>query len=411
MPEGQKRIVPLGHSQVDISQIARGIQGIEDMLAEIVEKDWSENRWVQFDMRLTPFADAADIAEWDSALLYKYPPLYTKPQGVCSDCPLGPCHLEKGTGRCGLTGEAFQAKLSLRVACRGCHSQMVASRELLNYALRVFGREAPVHGGGPLLYMGDLAPSLGILTGIYAQRLGDLDWALSYAEGQLHKLITASVSGMGTAQDFEGMTFHAGSLLFLAMEVAEMVKVSCFGFTSAAGQKMEDLIDYPPLTAWGGLGSVEAGKPVIAFVGDDFLPAYVVVKELKRRGLSDKVEVGGIGAAGHDIMRFYDRGRLLGAMPMAAKLIRSGIADVVVVSSACLSVDIASHARKVGTRVILTTPLGSGGLRDRTDDPVADIARDLLGGEEGALIRDAEKAGLVALEVSQNLKRPRDYGL
>lgn len=405
-PPDRKRVVSVGHSQVDMSQIVRDIRGIEDMLAEVMEKDWSENRWAQFDMRLTPFADAADIAEWDTALLYRHPALYTHPQGTCTDCPLGPCGLEKGKGRCGLDLEAFQAKLSLGVACRGCHSQMVASRELLNYALKVFGRGAPVHGGGPLLYMGDFAPSLGILTGIYAQKLEDLDRALSYAEGQLQKLGAASIAGTGTAQDFEGMTLHAGSLLFLAMELSELVKVSCFGFTSAAGQRMEDLIDYPPVTAWGGLGSVEAGKPVMAFTGDDFLPAYVAVKELQQKGLTERVEVCGVGAAGHDILRFYDRCRLLGPMPMATKLVRSGIADVVVVSSACLSLDIPSHAAKVGTKVILTTPLGSSGLRDRTDDPVADIVRDLVAGEGGVVVRDAEKAGLVALEVCQKVRRP-----
>ncbi|MDP7240979.1 MAG: hypothetical protein QGH72_07230 [Dehalococcoidia bacterium] len=224
------RLVNLGGSQVNISKVARDPRGVEDLLAEAIGEDWQENRFLQFDERLFPYADALDMAEWDGFLLERYPPLYPSLQRECTDCPLGPCSL--GVGRCGLGLDTYQARLSLRRACRGCVTQIADSRELVDYALRNFGPDHPISMGQQQDRSDYTA--IGVLTGQHVSCLGELNIALSYAEGQMAKLFASSYTVTTGAAALEGTVFHAGSLLMLAQDAAEFVKMSCLGFTNAA---------------------------------------------------------------------------------------------------------------------------------------------------------------------------------
>ena len=212
----KKRIARVGPHQVDIGEVVRDPRGIEDLVIEILEHDFVESRYAQFGAWLSILPDAADIGDWDRALLERYPPLYTMPQVVCCDCDLGPCHVEKAAGKCGLTMAAFQGRLSLGKACRGCLGQMVASRRLLDQALKVWGESHPV-SMGEVLTMSDACPPVGTLSGIYVKNLKDLHRVLSYGEAQLAKLTSAGCSGTGTVADFESMVMHAGSVLLMAM--------------------------------------------------------------------------------------------------------------------------------------------------------------------------------------------------
>lgn len=403
-----KRIARVGPHKVDISQVVRDPRGIEDIVTEILENDFVESRYAQFGAWLNIFPDAADIADWDQTLLERYTPLYTQAQGVCTDCELGPCHLKESKGKCGLEIDSFQGRLSLRKACRGCLSQMVSSRDLLDYSLKVWGEDKPV-GMGELLTMSDACPPIGTLSGIYAKNLKDLDRALSYGEAQLAKLILAGHSGTGTAVEFEGMVMHAGSVLLLAMGVAEMVKVSCFGFFSAANQKIDELDNFPPASLVGGWASIEEGKPVIAFAGDDFLPAWCAIEYLKQKDLTENIEICGIGPAGDDTARFYDRCRIVAPMVRAGKAIRNGLFDVVVASAACIPLDLLSEAERVDSKFIWVSQQGIDNLADRTDEPVDKIVAALLSGEKAAWIRDPEKAGEAAVKVAQKAKRTGNY--
>lgn len=403
-----KRIVHIGPHEVDISEVVRDPGGIEDIVAEILENDFVESRYAQFGARLNFFPEAADIADWDQVLTERYPPLYTRPQGVCTDCGLGPCHLKEGKGKCGLEMEAFQGRLSLRKACRGCMSQMIVSRELLDYSLKLWGEDKPVTMG-ELLTMSDHCPPIGTLSGMYVKDLKDLNRVLSYGESQLAKLFQASYSGTETPAGFEGMVMHAGSVLLLAMGVAEMVKVSCFGFYSAANHKIDELDNFPPASLAGGWASIEAGKPVIAFAGDDFLPAWCAIEYLKQKDLTDNIEICGIGPAGDDTARFYDRCRIVAPMVRAGRAIRNGVFDVVVASNACVPLDLLSEAERVDSKFIWVSQQGIDNLADRTDEPVDKIVAALLSGEKAAWIRDIEKAGEVAVKVAQKAKRPGKY--
>ncbi len=87
----KKRIAHVGPHKVDISEVVRDPRGIEDIVTEILEKDFVESRYSQFGAWLNILPDAADIGDWDRTLLERYVPLYTQPQGTCIDCELGPC--------------------------------------------------------------------------------------------------------------------------------------------------------------------------------------------------------------------------------------------------------------------------------------------------------------------------------
>ncbi len=399
-----KWIAHVGPHKVDIRQVVRDPRGIEDIVKEILEKDFVESRYAQFGASLNIMPESADLEDWDRALLERYEPLYASPQGVCTDCGLGPCNLKEGNGNCGLSFDAYQGRLSLRKACRGCASQMVATRSLMNYALKLHSEDTPV-SMGDLLTMSDSCPPVGLVSGIPVKTLKQLNRALSYGEVQLGKLVSASFSGTGDAAGFESMTMHAGSILLLAMGVAEMLKVSCFGFISAAKQKIDELENFPPAKVTGGFASIQAGKPVIAFAGDDFLPAWCAVDLLKKAGSLDKVEICGIGPAGDDIVRFYDKGHIIAPMVRAGKAIRNGVFDVVVASASCMPLDLASEAARVDSKFIWVGSNGVSGVADSTDVAVDKIVGDLVGGGKAAWIRDAEKAAEVAVKVAQTVKR------
>ena len=400
----EKWTAHVGPHKVDMRKAVRDPRGIEDKVKEILEKDFVETRYANFGVSLNIMPDAADLEDWDRVLLDRYQPLYGAVHDTCSDCELGPCHLKQGAGKCGLGLEAYQGKLSLRKACRGCVSQMVVTRHQLNHALKLWSEDTPV-SMGDLLSMSDACPPVGLVSGIYVKTLKDLNEAVSYGESQLAKLLAAAFSGTGDSLNFESQAMHAGSILLLAMGASEMLKVACFGFLSAAKQKIDELENFPPAKTTGGWASVQPGKPVMAFAGDDFLPAWCAVDYLKRHESLDKVEICGIGPAGDDTARFYDKVRIIAPMVRAGKAIRNGVFDVVVAGTACMPLDLASEAARVDTRFIWVGPQGIAGLADRTDDPVDKIVAGLVGNEKAAWIRDVEKAAEVAVKVALAVKR------
>ena len=404
----EKRTANVGSLEVDINEVVRDARGYEDEIVEIMENDFVEGRHSNFGGWITLLPDAADLGELDHALLDKYPPLYVQPQGVCTDCGLGPCDLEDRAGKCGLQMESFQGRLSLRKACRGCMSQMVASRQLMNYALKLSPEDTPV-GMGEILNISDYAPAITVLSGIQIKTLKDVNRALTYGEGQLAKLFQASFTGTGSAADFESMVLHTGSVLLLAMGVAEMLKISCYGFITAANQELEGIEQFPAAKLACGWASIEAGKPVTAFVGDDFLPAWCAINYIKQNDLADQIEVCGMGSAGDDIARFYDACRLVAPMMKATKAVRNGVFDVLVVSPGCIPLDLLSEAARVDTKAIWVGHNGTDNLADSTDEPVDKIVDALVGGDKAVWIRDVEKAGEVAVKVAQKVKRTGSY--
>jgi acetyl-CoA decarbonylase/synthase complex subunit alpha len=409
MTREEKKIAKVGNTEIDITRTVRDIRGIESLVKECVETTWSENQVNQIKVWLTPYPHATDIAEFDKFLLDRYPPVYTNIEKTCNDCPLGPCDLDKLKGICGLDLEAYQAKLSLQASCRGLASVLSTCRDLLNYCIREYGEDAEVKWGKNVAYG---MMNVNALVGFSPRTLGQADKAVTYMEDQLAELLASASGGFeGNALDLQSKALHGGSLLLSAMDIIEFLKFSFFGFYWSADQELKDLLSWPPINIQTGLGTADTTKPVIVFLGFDFLPAWNVVKLVKEGGMEDKIEICGIGSVGHDMVRFYDKAKILTTAVKASRVLRMGIADVLVISDSCSKTNILGEAARTDTRVIATSFKHNMGLTDRSEDNVDVIVNELLGGLQAVLITVPEKAAEVALKVAERVKakRKRDY--
>ena len=395
--------VKLGLQEVDIDLVCRDTRGVEDMVVSAIENDWQENRYLQFDSRIFPFSDAADIAEWDNFLLDRYPPIYTN-----TDFSQEAYEIERERVGSKLDLDVYQAKLFAWRMCRGASGQIKATREMLNYVIKTQGKDKPVTWGEMGFDISD--PShLTMFTGLCVKTVDDLNRVQSYVEDQLNKCLTATFSSTDK-RELERSGLHVSSMLLVSMNVAELLKTNFFNFIGSGDKEISEMIEWPPVSILGGLGAVEAGKPVITFIGDNCVPAWLSINLLKEKGLEDKIEVCGIGEAGHDIVRFYERCRIVTSTPKATKAIRTGFSDVIVANSSSMNIDIVSAAKRVDTRVIWTSTEGTtGGLLDWTDRLTDAIVNDLIAGAPGAWIRYPEKAAEVAIRVVQGVKRKGNY--
>lgn len=409
--ERPKFVLTVGKGEYNLTKSVRDLRGIDiEELKKAVAESQVEHRLKSiYKMKLYPYAEANDLAEWTKDVIQDtYKPIYLDKQSVCSDCAEGPCNVEEGKGRCGLEFESYQAKLSLKTVVRGCISQMVASREMVNYALKAFPKDAPI-SFGPEMDTTD-ATWVGTMCGFYPETLEQMDRALSYAERELNKLFVASIQGNGSVTDFESLAMFAGLMLFVAQEVAEFIKVGLFGFHSAMTKKLDEMPWYPP-GFWSGIGLLDPEKPTITFIGDNFIPAWLVVDELKKKELSDKIQVIGIASMGDDIARFYDKVCVIGTIYRAKKLLRLGLTDVIVANEACIPFDFSGEAERVGSRLIWTGSREQPGLKDRTEDPTEGIVEDLLMAPQGVWVRDLEKAAEIAIKVAQGVELRRNHVL
>ncbi|MEW6034903.1 MAG: hypothetical protein AB1603_08655, partial [Chloroflexota bacterium] len=228
--------------ELDIRSVVRDLKGADlDALKEVLEQDAVEMRLKTIcEFRMSPFADASDIAEWDKdVLLATWPPLYAHGMGLCEDCPDGPCQLDVSAGKCGLSREAYQARLGLRAACGGCASQVAVAERALDYAIKAFGSGQPVNLG-KFMDVTDFT-WIGAMCGFYPKHLGHLRRALSYVEAQLTKALQASKQVVDDVAELEAQAMHAGTMLFIGQEVLELIKVSLFGFSTAGNLSLADV--------------------------------------------------------------------------------------------------------------------------------------------------------------------------
>ena len=126
---------------------------------------------------------------------------------------------------------------------------------------------------------------------------------------------------------------------------------------------------------------MEPKNKAVVFIGDEFIPMSLVVDKLKEKGVTESYEVCGIGQAADDLPRFYDRARHVGPMARAAKILRTGIFDVIVGSDGCIEVDLVGIAKRTDARLIWTGDRGLEGMRDRSGEDVEGIVKDILAGE------------------------------
>ncbi|KAF5433100.1 acetyl-CoA decarbonylase/synthase complex subunit alpha [Candidatus Methanophagaceae archaeon] len=402
-----RRFVKVGEVEVLLEDAVRDLRGkeIED-IAEDILREMGERRLKLWQPKLNIYAHAADIAEWDNVLLNRYYPRYTNIKAVCDNCTQGPCAIDppgSKIGLCGLDlGEAYQAKLSLQEACKGLSQQLTVARALFNFSLPTFGVTKAIDIGRSITYP---TMNTSMLTGFYTKNLGDIGRALSYAESQLSELLLAAYSGNESVLEFEEKALHAGSLTFLAMELSESIKMCCFEFLNAGKHPGTEYPKFPAVETRVGMGTVDTNKPVVVFMGNIFLPAWFAVEHVKRETLEDAIEICGVGAVGHDIPRFYKRGKVITSGVKARKVIRAGIPDVVVVNELCTGFDVLAEAKRVDTKVIASGYTTMESLEDRSDDSVEDVLAAIIDSDlPGVRISSPEKAGELAVKLATVLK-------
>ena len=371
----------IGDIQVDLTTITPDIRGHEPLVRSILESEYIETRVRQYDTKIRPFARAEDLAEWDKILLSRYRPLYTNPVG------------STGPGKTELAEEVAQAVQTLDEHISGTAKALASAREVLGEALRVFGPEKTIELGRSIAYK---ACNTAVLTGFEPKDLGEMDKALTYAEAQLIEQVAVVKQGTGDPLDLESRALHLGSLQFLASEVEELTKICCFGYLSTGDMPVKEMAFYPEAITPVGIGTVDRTRPVLAFFGDSCLPIFYSVGCLEEEGLAPKIEITGLGNAGHELVRLYQRGKVLTSTGKALKGIRAGVADLIVASESCSPMDIVGHAKKVGIPVLATGPMASYPVQDCSSETVEALTARLKN-RECVLVRPVDKAAAVVV--------------
>ena len=412
MPEEErkkatKRLVKVGEVEINLDDAVRDLKGEEiETIAVDILQEMGERRLKQWKPKLNIYAHAADIAEWDNVLLDRYYPLYTNLKTECNDCAQGPCAISQNEdkGLCGLDlAEAYQAKLSLQDACKGLATQLTVARDLFEFSLPRFGAKKAIDIGRSITYP---TMNTSMLTGFYTQNLSDIGRALFYAESQLSELLLSAYFGNESVIEFEEKALHAGSLTFLAMELSESIKMCCFEFLNAGKHSATEYSEFPPVETEVGMGAVDTTKPVVVFFGNNFLPAWFAVEYVKKEGVETDVEICGVGAVGHDIPRFYKRGKVLTSGVKARKVLRAGIPDVIVVSELCSGFDVLTDAKRVDAKVIASGYTAIKGLEDRSEDSMENVLRNIIEKNlPGVRIANPEKAGELAVKLAEEIKK------
>lgn len=395
----------VGNKEIDITKAVRDIRGVDEIVKESIEKTWSDNLVNQMKVWLTPFPNATDIAEWDRILLERYPPLYTVIEKKCNNCYMGPCELDKGKGACGLDLETYQAKLSLQTSCRGLSIQLSSTRHLLNHCIKEFGERKKIKWGKNVAYG---MMNVNAMCGFTPKTLKEANRVVTYLENQLTELLSStSVGYEGNIIDLESKALHTGSLLLAALDINEFLKHAFFNLCWGADRGLMELPTFPEPITHTGIGTVDTSKPVILFLGFDILPAWNAVNYIKASSMEDTIEVAGIGSVGHDLVRFYDKAKIITSPVKTSKVLRMGIPDVVVVGDMCCKTNLLEDAKKTDIKVIATSFNQNMGLVDRVEENVDDILNELLSGSQAVLVTDPKKASEVAVKLARKVKSQR----
>ncbi|MCU0822035.1 MAG: hypothetical protein MUC95_06115, partial [Spirochaetes bacterium] len=273
----------VGDYKVDLTHLTPDIRGREELVREILDKNYIETRVKQYDTKIKPYSRVEDISEWDRILLDRYRPIYTQD---------GDCAKKKKKKK-------DNVKLALKTLeehIKGTSKAIAMARTVLDEAIRAFGADKKVNLGESILFV---APNACVLTGFDPQDLAGLNKALEYAESQLVEQVSVLASGAGDAVDLEQRALHLGSIYIIATEIEEVVKICCFDALSVGNMAVKDFPNFPPVQTPVGMGTIDRSKPVLAFFGDDSLPIIFTIGCLEEEGIIKDIEVCGLGNAGH----------------------------------------------------------------------------------------------------------------
>ncbi|MFO7962294.1 MAG: 4Fe-4S dicluster domain-containing protein [Desulfobacterales bacterium] len=369
----------VGSYELDLTDITPDIRGKEELVKKILKTDYNESRVRQYGTKIIPFPKAGDLSEWDQVLLNRYRPLYTSPEYV----------IEHGKRK--QASDIVQASKTLKDHVSATAKALASARGVLDEAIAALGPEKEIDLGRSIAYP---TCNIALLTGFYPKNLAEMDGVLEYGESQLVEQLAVLEQKNGNPMELEARSLHLGSIFALATEVEEMVKICCFGFLSTGDMGVADVANYPPARTPVGMGTVDRSKPVLAFFGDNIMPIFHTVGVLEEEGIEKKIEITGIGNAGHELVRMYPEGKVLTSTGKAIKAIRSGIADLIVATESCFPIDLAGQAKKAGIPLLAAgsaTCLDAPDLSEETEEEICNR----LNNREAVLVRSYEKAANV----------------
>jgi len=373
----------------------------------------------------SPFPDIFSFRRWDFILLERYKPLFRKPDKTCHLCGLGPCRPltnlslaeakglplashsfvkgkpikspqpdfakggnEGGLGKCGIDETGFKARAALLDAVIGASGHISHAARLLEDLIIKFGEDCPVGAGLPTNIP---TPITTLITGCKPKNLGELKEILAYTERQLvHLLSSINFGTEASPEDFVSKMLHTGMLDNLAMELADVAQISAMNMPK--GESDSKLVNI-------GLEIIDVSKPVILIIGHNSFVAHEIMHLVEDRGLKDKIEVCGLCCAASDGARHSHDFKIIGNQALQLDVIKSGIADVVILDTQCIRPDIIAVADKVNSLVIATTQETAFGLKDLTDTPLDEASEYILKDGTG-IILDKKKAAEAALKIA-----------
>ena len=358
----------------------------------------AEDQWEP--IGATPMPSIADLRNWDMRLMKTYKPWYAPFCDLCCFCTYGKCDLTAGRrGGCGIDIAGQQGRMILLAACMGMSAHAAHGRHIIDYMIEKYGEDYKIDLGDNVAIE---APNIRLILGLKPQTLADLRTAIEYVERELVHLIASLHTGQeGSYLDYESKALHAGMLDFVAMEAADIAQIVGFKYPTSVAE-----------TALCGLGlaSIDTSKPTIIVIGHNPASSTNIVDYLRKSGLYDKVEVGGICCTAQETIRYSDRHRVIGPLSRQLYYVRTGAADVIVTDEQCIRTDVALEAQKVGTALIASSDKACYGLEDATERDADELVKAMV--EEGKqfLILDHEKAAEVAARVAVALapRRKKD---
>lgn len=367
--------------------------------AEIEKTIRAEDKWEP--IGTTPMPDITGLRNWDMRLLKTYAPWYAPFCDLCCFCTYGKCDLTAGKrGACGIDIAAQQARVVLLACCMGMSAHGGHARHIIEYLIEKHGEDHKINLGDKVAVE---APNIRTVLGLKPETLGDLKTAVDYVERELIHLISSLHTGQeGSYLDYESKALHAGMLDHVAMEAADIAQIIGFKYPTSVP-------DTPLVDA--GLASMDVTKPTILVVGHNPATSTNIIDELRKEGLYDKVDIGGICCTAIETTRYSDRAKVIGPLSRQLYYVRTGIADVIVTDEQCIRTDIGIEAKKVGSALIATSDKACYGLENATEMDTDEIVKKMV--EEGKqyLILDHEKAGEVAVKVAVKLAPNRQKQL
>jgi len=373
------------------------LQNVRINIGEIIEE---EEEWEP--MGPHPMPRIATLRDWDFKLLNRYKPFYAPLCDMCCLCTYGKCDLTGNKkGACGIRMDAQQGRIVLLACLIGCSAHCAHGRHLLHDMINKFGRDVPIDFGPKVNIE---APLTRLVCGIKPKTIGDYDKVFSYIEEQIVQLADALHTGQeGSYMDFESKTLHMGMLDSLSKEAADILQIACYGMpTSFAG----DGPDVPLVDV--GIGTIDTNKPVIIVIGHNVPPAADIGVYLTENRLDDKVELGGICCTSIDTTRVYNKAKVVSALGRQLRVLRAGIADVVVIDEQCIRADVLELCQHTHSPMIATNDKAMHGLVDRTDDDPDKIVDDLVSGRVlGVVILEPDQVGEVAVRTALQVDKKR----